>query len=86
MEHITTVSHKYQKSTIDGVHDPPHSCLVCLSLASGNENWRLARQLGYILSVSIFMPNIICITKTTLFKYTEHFATKNENFQIKKTL
>ena len=30
---------------------------------------------------------IVCITKTRLFKYIEHFTTKkkNENFQIKKS-
>ena len=26
-----------------------------------------------------------CITKTCLFKYTENFTTKNENFQIKNS-
>ena len=27
----------------------------------------------------------ICITKTRLFKYTENFTTKTENFQIKNS-
>ena len=37
------------------------------------------------LSVSSFLTSgSFPITKTHLFKYTEKFSTKNENFQIKK--
>ena len=40
----------------------------------------LSRGGSTILYTSTTMQ--ICITKTSLFKYTENFTTKNENFQI----
>ena len=37
-----------------------------------------------LLKVLPSMQRLVFITKTCLFKYTENFITKNENFQIKK--
>ena len=38
---------------------------------------------GNSLDLHLHMTVVYSITKTSLFKYTENFTTKNENFQIK---